>query len=74
MSEHGEATRKGCLRRGCLGCLVIVGAGIGLVVIMAVITLVRGVPDGEPDVPHRLRDFLTLLGLAALASGASWCV
>ena len=45
MSEHGEAPRKGCLRRGCLGCLVIVGAGIGLVVIMAVITLVRGVPD-----------------------------
>ena len=45
MADTDQTPRKGCLRRGCFGCLVVIGAGVGLVLIMAVITLVRGVPE-----------------------------
>ncbi len=40
-----EPAGKGCLKRGCFGCLAVLGVGLLLVMVIALITLVRGTPD-----------------------------
>ena len=43
----GEAApaKKGCLKRGCFGCLGVLGVGLVLVMVIALITVIRGKPD-----------------------------
>ena len=41
MTEAAPA-RKGCLKRGCFGCLGVLGAGLIILMVIALITVVQG--------------------------------
>jgi len=45
MTDTAPPARKGCFKRGCFGCLGVLGIGLVLVMVMALITLIRGKPQ-----------------------------
>ncbi len=45
MADSVSVTKKGCLKRGCFGCLILGGAGVGLILVLALITVIRGTPE-----------------------------
>jgi hypothetical protein len=45
MAATDPGAWKGCLKRSCFGCLIVAGVGLGLILVLALITVVRGTPD-----------------------------
>jgi len=45
VADAAPADKKGCLKRGCFGCLAVMGVGLVLLMVIALITVLRGTPQ-----------------------------
>lgn len=45
MADAAPAAKRGCFKRGCFGCFSVMGIGLVLLMVWALITVVRGTPE-----------------------------
>ncbi len=45
MADPAPVAKRGCFKRGCFGCFAVMGTGLVLLMVWALITVVRGTPE-----------------------------